>query len=836
MLTALQNPDTEQLPRRTAPGQPPARQQVRLRPRRTELIIRPLGENGPYVLKDPRSGAYYHLGPEEYFLLTQLDGRRDAEAVRTAFAESFGQSLSAEDLQEFLDMASAQGFLQAPGGEPEPPEAHAPERTDAPHAPADTAGAAPLGLRLLYWRKSLFDPDRLFTWLAPKIGFFWTPAFVFFSAGCIVLATALLWANRQAAAGSFLSALRWETAVLAWLALMAVTICHEFAHGLTCKRHGGEVHEVGFLMLLLMPCFYCNVSDAWLFKEKSRRLWVTLAGGYFELFLWALAVFAWRLTLPGTLPHYLALLVVSACGVQTLFNFNPLIKLDGYYLLSDWLEIPNLQQRAAGHVKARVRWLLWGAGRPAPDPRGRVLLAYGLVSWLYSLAFLALMLVGLLRLVGPRAGVLGLAGVGLLGLLSARGVFHEVSAGEVYQMIRKRHTRAAGWALLLGAVPAALFYTPWEDRAGGSFQVRPATHCELRARVAGFIGAVLFDEGERVPPGAVVVQIEVPELASRLAQKRAEVREARARLRMLEVGTRYEELAEQRGRVRRAEAWRDLARQDLGRERRAYEEDLTRLDKEITRYAIELDQAQVSLVRTRKLAAIGAASPEELGAAQVRYRINQAQREQAEAEKRARRARGTLQPEAELVRREQELADARSVLVLMEAGSRPEQVEAERGKLARLEEEARYLDGLRDRLSVAAPAGGVVTTARLKEKVGQYVKEGDLIGVVEEPAAPEVEIALAEQDLVRVQRGQPVELKARAQPFATFTTRVDRIAPAATRGEVQGTVLVYCRLTEPEADLRPGMTGYARICTGRRSAGAVLLDHALRYLRTEFWW
>ena len=166
---------------------------------------------------------------------------------------------------------------------------------------------------------------------------------------------------------------------------MAVTTLHEFAHGLTCKRHGGEVHEVGFLMLLLMPCFYCNVSDAWLFREKSKRLWVTFAGGYFELFLWALAVFAWRLTMPDTLVNRLAFLVLSVCGVQTLFNFNPLIKLDGYYLLSDWLEVPNLQQRALGHFKGWLRAAALGRGRGRPtEPRGRLLLAYGLVSLLYS--------------------------------------------------------------------------------------------------------------------------------------------------------------------------------------------------------------------------------------------------------------------------------------------------------------------------------------------------------------------------------------------------------------------------------------------------------------------
>src|SRR5262249_55580960 len=200
-----------------------------------------------------------------------------------------------------------------------------------------------------------------------------TRTFLVVSAGCILAAALVLWVERQELARSLSNALRWETAVWAWLILLVVTALHESAHGLTCKHYGGEVHEIGFLLLFFMPCFYCNVSDAWLFKEKSKRLWVTFAGGYFELFVWALAVFVWRLTLPGSLPHYLAFIVVTACGIQTLFNFNPLLKLDGYYLLSDWLEAPNLQPRALGSFKDHMRWLLWGAPRPTPQARSRLL-------------------------------------------------------------------------------------------------------------------------------------------------------------------------------------------------------------------------------------------------------------------------------------------------------------------------------------------------------------------------------------------------------------------------------------------------------------------------------
>src|SRR5262245_27407465 len=362
--------------------------------RRSELVFAPGGDRGPHVLKDPRTSAYYSLGDEEHFLLTQLDGRCDVEALRTAYATRFGQPLADEDLSEFLESVRERDLLD----EPEQADRTTSRKKSNELRGPDESGSPPLGLRFLYWRKSLFDPDSLFTWLAPKLGFFWTRTFLVASAGCIVLAAAILWTSRSELAGSLGGALRWEAAALAWLVLLVVVTGHEFAHGLTCKRFGGEVHEVGFLLLFFMPCFYCNVSDAWLIKEKSKRLWVTFAGGYFELFLWALAVFTWRLTLPDSLLNSLAFVVLSVGGVQSVFNFNPLLKLDGYYLVSDWLEVPNLQQRAWGHVKGWLRWLLWGAPRPVREPRGKLLLGFGVASWVFSLVFLLLMLVGLGRL------------------------------------------------------------------------------------------------------------------------------------------------------------------------------------------------------------------------------------------------------------------------------------------------------------------------------------------------------------------------------------------------------------------------------------------------------
>jgi multidrug resistance efflux pump len=793
--------------------------------RRTELLIRPLGDDGRFVVKDPRTGAFFQLGEAEHLLLTQLDGERTTEEIRAAFAAQFGEPLAEDDLDEFLELARSQGLLQSPHGDPSAPG----------NGAAWTQPRLPARQSILHWRRSLWDPDRFFTGLAPRIWFFWTPAFLLVATGCIVLAVLLVWTNRQELASSFVHALRWQTVVLVWLTLLLITALHECAHGLTCKHHGGEVHEIGFLLLFLMPCCYCNVSDAWLFRERSKRLWVTFAGGFFELFLWALAVFGWRLTLPGTLAHSLAYVVLSVCGVQTLFNFNPLLKLDGYYLLSDALEVPNLHQRALDAYKSRVRRLLWGASVPAGEPRGRLLAGFGLASWLYSLIFLALVLVGLFQVLGARWGCVGLGVVALVGLVAAPGLFRGFVAGEVSNMIRGRRKRTVVWGLVLGGVVAGLCTLEMEDRAGGAFQTRPAIRAEVRAPVAGFLREVACDEGDRVSPGTLVARLEVPDLASRLAQKQADVREADARLRLLKSGPRPEELMEQRRRVERAQAWQDLARQDLNRLRQVYEAELARLDKQIAQCQAELTAARDATRRASPLLG-NAISFEQHEDVLRRNRVCQAQLEQAQAERNARAAKGSLEAETELARRENELADAEATLRLLDAGPRAEEVEAERARMARLQEEAGYLEQLTTRLPVHSSEPGVVTTPRLKEKVGQYLREGELICVVEESACLEVEIALSEEDVGRVQPGQRVALRARTLPFETLSARVDRIAPAAGRGEAQSTVAVYCRLGERRPELRPGMTGYGRVYVGRRPVGGILLDRAVRFLRTECWW
>jgi multidrug resistance efflux pump len=225
-----------------------------------------------------------------------------------------------------------------------------------------------------------------------------------------------------------------------------------------------------------------------------------------------------------------------------------------------------------------------------------------------------------------------------------------------------------------------------------------------------------------------------------------------------------------------------------------------------------------------------------------------AKQEQAKAQRRAREALGTQEAEGELARRDKELADARAALRLLESWPRPREIEAAEARLARLQEEVRYLEDVQRRLRVVTPVGGLVSTPRLKEKVGQYLREGDLICVVEEPAGLEVELTVDESDVGRVCPGQVVELKCRAFPLEMLTARVDRVAPRASRteppttapssarGEFSSTQVVYCRLEGADPGLRPGMTGQARVCLGRGRVWEVLSDRVLRYFRSELWW
>jgi multidrug efflux pump subunit AcrA (membrane-fusion protein) len=792
--------------------------------RRQDLIVRPAGEEGWWVVKAPSSGSYFRIGIAEHFLLGQLDGKRTAGVVREAFERQLGEPLTATDVEDFLKMAASMDLLEDAAGADAalnlPPPRRQPRQT------------------FLYFRKNLFDPDQLFNWLAPKIAFIWTRAFVAMSITLIAFAFAVAWTNRTELFSRFNSVFHWQVLALFWVTVVITMVLHEFAHGLTCKHFGGDVHEVGVLVMFFTPCLYCNVSDAWLFPEKYKRIWVGVAGPFLDLCMWAMATFVWRITVQDSAINYIAWTIMATCASRTILNFNPLMKSDGYYLLSDWMQIPNLSQFGLERWKATASWLLWGAPQPIRIPHGKFITGYGFFSWAFIILFLGAMIPGLLRLPRDFTGAFGFALSLLIIPLMCLVAFNGILTKEVVTMIKTRKLRRTLWLIALAGIACALAIVPFSDRATGTFQVRPRTRVEIRALEAGFLRKIGVDEGANVEPGAIVAQIDIPDLEMTLRKKQAELKETQARLTMLEAGPRREEIDEQRQRVMRYERWRDLANQNLNQSRKALTQDLIRLDRQINQYEAEVSYSRRVCEQSKMLFDKGAFASEQLMAEQKKLQIAEFQLDQAKAQKQAREATGTIEFEGELARREKDLSDVRSTLALLEIGTRLEEVEAERAKLERLQEDLTYLEAMHERVVVKSPIAGVVITPRVKEKNGQYIEKGALICVVEDISTLEVEITLPEDEAAGVEAGQTVQLKARALPFKQFKTIVGRKSPRATVAEnkVQGTVTVHCELSDGDKELLPGMTGFARINRSRQPMGWILAVHSLKLLRTEFWW
>src|SRR6185295_19936904 len=163
--------------------------------------------------------------------------------------------------------------------------------------------------------------------------------------------------------------------------VFTVTTIHEFSHGLTCCHYGGKVHEVGFMLIYFNPAFYCDVSDSYMFPKRTNRMAVALAGGFVQLTVWGICTIVWRLTDSNASINQLALIVIVFSGLQTLVNFNPLIKLDGYYMLSDYLEIPNLRTKA---VRSLWDWIARKHRSPRPWHDERAQLVYGMAAMAFS--------------------------------------------------------------------------------------------------------------------------------------------------------------------------------------------------------------------------------------------------------------------------------------------------------------------------------------------------------------------------------------------------------------------------------------------------------------------
>ena len=246
---------------------------------------------------------------------------------------------------------------------------------------------------LFYKRFPLLDPDKFFDKYIPYLQWIWTKGFFIFSIlvmiGAVLIVSTRIVEFKQGMFTLFdFSQQSVGHIILLWVIIYLTIGIHEFGHGLTCKYYGGEVHEIGFLLLFFQPCLYCNVNDAWLFDKKWKQIMVTIAGGYIEFLIGAMCTYVWALSVPHSLIHNISFQVMTICSISTvMFNFNPLMKLDGYYLISDFFEVPNLKEEAGSYISYVVSKYIFRMKEEkfeATRRERRIFLIYGFFSSLWT--------------------------------------------------------------------------------------------------------------------------------------------------------------------------------------------------------------------------------------------------------------------------------------------------------------------------------------------------------------------------------------------------------------------------------------------------------------------
>ena len=394
---------------------------------------------------------------------------------------------------------------------------------------------------LLHMRFPAFNPDASLEWLLQRVRWLFTRPFVALYLVLVIASYVILLAHIPEVFDglvNFYAFKGWSVGAifLLYVTIIAIIVFHEYGHGLSCKYFGGEVPQMGVLIIYLInPALYCNVSDSYRFPKKSSRLWVVAAGAVVELFIGAIAVFVWWLTDPTLIIHDFAFKIVIFCSITSiLFNMNPLLKYDGYYALAEWLEIPNLRKRSFEHVGYLFRAKLFGlpAEPPAGGPRERrIFLIYGAAAVGYSLMIFSLIFALLKKwLVGSMEGLGWILLFAIMYLLLRKVLGKGAGALKLAVMDRsgaiRRHLPIVVTVLLLLILIPAVVKLPTVVQGSGILE--PYSWQEMEAVAPGFVTELTVSTGARVRAGQLLAVIRSDSLAIALAGVKRREQRSRA--------------------------------------------------------------------------------------------------------------------------------------------------------------------------------------------------------------------------------------------------------------------------------------------------------------------
>jgi len=483
-----------------------------------------------WVVKEPVGLNYFRFHEEEFAILCMLDGQASLDDIKAQFETEFTpQKITFQDLQQFIGMLHRSGLvISEASGQGKQLKKRRDEKKRR---------------ELLGKFSNIFairfrgvDPEWFLTKTYPYVAWFFHPLTM---ALCLLMAVSALglvlvefdtFRARLPTFHEFFGAHNW---IYLGVTMAAVKVLHEFGHAYACTHFGGECHEIGAMLLVFTPCLYCNVSDSWMLPNKYQRAFIGAAGIYVEVVLASIATFIWWFSEPGLLNH-LALSVMFICSVSTiLFNGNPLLRFDGYYILMDLAEIPNLRQKSTEVAKRFMLEHCLGIEQPENPflPRenrflfGMYTVAAVIYRWVvvFSIVYFLNQILEPygLKVVGQAIALAGLFGLVVQPLWQLGKFF--LQPGRMQKV--KKHRLIATLAVI-GAVLAGMLLVPLPFHIDCAFEVSPRGAESVFPGVPGRLQEVKVRPGQVVEKGQVLARLDNVDLLLKVSELEGE----RARL------------------------------------------------------------------------------------------------------------------------------------------------------------------------------------------------------------------------------------------------------------------------------------------------------------------
>ena len=491
---------------------------------RSDLKIIRSVQNGEetFIVKDPVALKYFRFGLMEISIFKNLDGTKDHDEVARLVSQETGLHFVGQHISSYVENLRKMNFIEQSASEK--------SLILLEHLREDRkfkASATSEGKDILYQRFPLYDPDDLYNRVIKYIRFLWSREFFIFCMILFSLAAMIIISNWDTVSEGLTNLRSFESVrdVGIFLGvLFIVIIFHENGHGLTCKYYGGEVHEVGFMLIFFMPAFYANVSDAWTFQSKASKLWVTFAGAFVELIMSSIAAFIWYFSTPGYLTHQVAFTFMLVAGLSSIIvNMNPLIKLDGYFALVDYLEISNLSGDSSKYISALARKYILRSQVAIPEytPRlKRIYFIYGFLSVCYRVFMLTIVLLFFYKVIGKMFPESGLFVFLFIAYRLLRKKLRTLWNGIRHFYVDKKELLMKPKSLVIVSVAAAavlgiLLFLPFPHWYRTTFVIEPAERIPVRAESGGFISSIAVGEGAKVRRGQLLAVLRDPDVVQK---------------------------------------------------------------------------------------------------------------------------------------------------------------------------------------------------------------------------------------------------------------------------------------------------------------------------------